>query len=201
MFGHGVQLTESLLYRYTAMYHAAPSVATRAFAVARWLGKERSDAMPKSLKDLVADAKTRIREISATDTAAAAKQDPRLLIVDVREPAEWAEGHIPGALLVPRGMLEAKADLEYANREPRLADRQQAIVLHCASGGRSALAADVLQAMGFTNVRSMAGGIAAWKEKACRSRSDGHCPSCITAAPASTAGARPKSSARGSREI
>jgi rhodanese-related sulfurtransferase len=147
------------------MYHAASSVATRAFAVARWLGKERSDAMPKSLKDLVADAKTRIGEISASDTAAAAKQDPRLLIVDVREPAEWAEGHIPGALLVPRGMLEARADLEYANREPRLADRQQAIVLHCASGGRSALAADVLQAMGFTNVRSMAGGIAAWKEQ------------------------------------
>src|SRR5262245_62797138 len=82
--------------------------------------KERSKAMPKSLKDLVADAKTRIREISASDTAAAAKQNPRLLIVDVREPAEWAEGHIPGALLVPRGMLEAKADLEYANREPRL---------------------------------------------------------------------------------
>ena len=80
--------------------------------------------MPKSLKELVADAKTRIREISASDTAAAAKQDPRLLIVDVREPVEWAEGHIPGALLVPRGMLEAKADLEYANREPRLADRQ-----------------------------------------------------------------------------
>ena len=78
--------------------------------------------MPKSLKDLVANAKTRIREISASDTAAAAKQDPRLLIVDVREPAEWAEGHIPGALLVPRGMLEAKADLEYANREPRLAE-------------------------------------------------------------------------------
>ena len=121
--------------------------------------------MPKSLKDLVADAKTRIREVSATEAAEAAKQNPRTLIVDVREPAEWAEGHIPGALLVPRGMLEAKADLEYANREPRLADRNQPIIVQCASGGRSALAADALQAMGFTNVRSMAGGIAAWKEK------------------------------------
>jgi rhodanese-related sulfurtransferase len=121
--------------------------------------------MPKSLKDLVADAKTRIREISATEAAEAAKRDPQTLILDVREPAEWSEGHIPGALLVPRGMLEAKADLEYANREARLADRSQAIIVQCASGGRSALAADVLQAMGFTNVRSMAGGIAAWKEK------------------------------------
>ncbi len=121
--------------------------------------------MPQSLKDLVADAKTRIREVSATEAAEAAKQNPRTLILDVREPAEWSEGHIPGALLVPRGMLEAKADLEYANREPRLADRNQSIVVHCATGGRSALAADVLQTMGFTNVRSMAGGIAAWKEK------------------------------------
>jgi rhodanese-related sulfurtransferase len=121
--------------------------------------------MPKSLKDFVADAKARIREISANEAAEATKKDPRTLILDVREPAEWSEGHIPGALLVPRGMLEAKADLEYANREPRLADRAQPIIVHCASGARSALAADVLQAMGFSDVRSMAGGIAAWREK------------------------------------
>ena len=121
--------------------------------------------MPKSLKDFVADAKTRIREISVAEAAEATRNDPRTLILDVREPAEWSEGHIPGALLVPRGTLEAKADLEYANREPRLADRNQPIIVHCASGARSVLATDVLQAMGFTNVRSMAGGIGAWKEK------------------------------------
>ncbi|MBI2962640.1 MAG: hypothetical protein HYY35_02705 [Deltaproteobacteria bacterium] len=121
--------------------------------------------MPKSLKDLVADAKTRIREIGAAEAAEAVRQNPKRLVLDVREPAEWAEGHIPGALLVPRGVLEAKADLEYANREPRLADRTQPIIVHCASGARSALAADVLRQMGFTDVRSMAGGIVAWKEK------------------------------------
>jgi rhodanese-related sulfurtransferase len=121
--------------------------------------------MPKSLKDFVADAKSRIREVSATEAAETVKKNPQTLVVDVREPAEWAEGHIPGAILVPRGMLEAKADLEYANREPRLADRGQPIILHCASGARSALGADVLQQMGFTNVCSMAGGFAAWKEK------------------------------------
>ena len=121
--------------------------------------------MPKSLKDFVADAKTRIREISVAEAAEATRNDPRTLILDVREPAEWSEGHIPGALLVPRGTLEAKADLEYASREPRLADRNQPIIVHCASGARSVLATDVLQAMGFTNVRSMAGGIGAWKEK------------------------------------
>ena len=83
--------------------------------------------MPKSLKDLVVDAKTRVREISASEAAEAAKQNSRTLILDVREPGEWSEGHIPGALLVPRGMLEAKADLEYANREPRLAERPEVV--------------------------------------------------------------------------
>ena len=121
--------------------------------------------MPKSLKDLVAAAKSRIREITAADTAQAVKKNPKTLIVDVREPGEWAEGHIPGALHVPRGMLEAKADLEYANREPRLQDRSVSIIVHCASGARSAMAADVLQEMGFTDVKSMAGGIVAWKEQ------------------------------------
>ena len=121
--------------------------------------------MAKSLKDFVADAKSRIREISAADAAEAIKKNPNTLVLDVREPAEWAEGHLPGALLVPRGMLEAKADLEYANREPRLADRSQPIIVHCASAARSAMAADVLQQMGFTNVRSLAGGIVAWREK------------------------------------
>jgi rhodanese-related sulfurtransferase len=121
--------------------------------------------MQKSLKDFVADAKSRIREISAVDAADAVQKNPATLVVDVREPAEWAEGHIPGALLVPRGVLEAKADLEYPNREPRLADRSQPIIVHCASAARSAMAADVLQQMGFTNVRSLAGGIVAWKEK------------------------------------
>jgi rhodanese-related sulfurtransferase len=121
--------------------------------------------MAKSLKDFVADAKSRIREIGAAEAAEAVKKNPKTLILDVREPAEWAAGHIPGALHVPRGMLEAKADLEYANREPALADRGVSIIVHCASGARSALAADVLRQMGFTDVRSMAGGIAAWQEK------------------------------------
>jgi len=117
--------------------------------------------MSKSLKDFVADAKSRIREISVAD-AAALKADPKVLILDVREGPEWAEAHLPDALHVPRGMLEAKADNDYPNREPRLADRTQTIIVHCASGARSAMAADVLQQMGFTDVRSLAGGIAAW---------------------------------------
>lgn len=117
--------------------------------------------MSKSLKDFVADAKSRIREISAAD-AAALQAKGGVLILDVREPAEWAEAHLADALHVPRGMLEAKADNDYPNREPRLADRSQSIIVHCASGARSAMAADVLQQMGFSDVRSLAGGIAAW---------------------------------------
>ena len=117
--------------------------------------------MSKSLKDFVADAKSRIREISAAD-AAALQADGKVLILDVREPAEWADAHLAEALHVPRGMLEAKADNDYPNREPRLTDRAQTIIVHCASGARSAMAADVLQQMGFTDVHSLAGGIAAW---------------------------------------
>lgn len=120
--------------------------------------------MSKSLKDFVADAKTRIREISVADAARALAANPAPLVVDVREPAEWAEGHLPAAILVPRGMLEAKADLDYPNREAKLADRKQPLIVHCASGARSAMAVDVLQQMGFTDVKSLAGGIAAWKE-------------------------------------
>ena len=118
--------------------------------------------MSKTLKDFVAESKSRIREISAEDAAAAIKANSDIILLDVREPPEWAASHVSGALLVPRGMLEAKADLDYANREPRLADRGHEIIVHCASGARSALAADTLQQMGFANVRSMAGRISAW---------------------------------------
>lgn len=121
--------------------------------------------MAMSLKDFVVDAKTRIGEISAADTAKAAAADPKILVLDVREPGEFADGHIPGALNVPRGMVEAKADLDYAGRDPRLADRSQRVIINCASGGRSALAADVMQKMGFTDVKSLAGGIQAWKDQ------------------------------------
>ena len=118
--------------------------------------------MPKSLKDFVAEAKRSIREVSVEQ---AADQRTSVMMLDVREPGEVANGRVPGSLNVPRGMLEAKADLEYPNREARLADRAQPIIIYCATGGRSALAADALQQMGFTNVTSMAGGFNAWLEK------------------------------------
>ncbi len=104
---------------------------------------------------LLHDAKTRIRETGIDDLR---RQGATLgLLIDTREPAEWAAGHIPGAMPVPRGILESKI-------EQLAPDVDQPIVLYCASGGRSALAADSLQRMGYRNVRSLAGGFNAWRE-------------------------------------
>jgi len=124
-----------------------------------------SNPMTKSLKDLVCEAKARIKETSAEEAAAQIKASSNVLILDVREPGEYAAGHIPNALNVPRGLLEPMADLEYPKREPRLEDRNQKIIVHCASGVRSIFAADVLQVMGFTDVESMAGGFTAWQQQ------------------------------------
>ncbi|MGH7819099.1 MAG: rhodanese-like domain-containing protein [Candidatus Binatia bacterium] len=120
--------------------------------------------MPKSLKDFVAEAKNRVREVGVEEAAKQIESDASILVLDVREPGEYTERRIRGALNVPRGMLEAKADRDYPGREPRLQDRRQPIIVHCASGARSAMAAAVLQEMGFENVRSLAGGIVEWEK-------------------------------------
>jgi len=122
--------------------------------------------MARSFKEFVAEAKQEIDEISVEDAIKLMADKPDVLLLDVREPGEVAQGHIPKSLHVPRGLLEPKADLEFPNREPRMADREQEIVVYCASGARSALAAATLKEMGFTHVKSMAGGFAAWQAKA-----------------------------------
>ena len=110
--------------------------------------------MPKTFQDLVADAKTRVREISV-DEVRRLDAGGAALIVDIREESEWARGHLPAATHVGRGVLELKL--------PQLVpDLDVPLVLYCGGGNRSALAADVLQQMGYTDVRSMAGGWRAW---------------------------------------
>ena len=104
---------------------------------------------------LVAGAKKNIHEISPQETAGALKRGNTLL-VDVRDPDEWQESHIPGAKNFSRGMVE----LEIEEAAP---DLSTPIITHCGGGGRSALAAESLQRMGYTNVKSMAGGFKAWK--------------------------------------
>ena len=110
----------------------------------------------KGFQELVAEAKKKITEISPTDAAAKAKSSTDAVIVDVREKDEFDESHIPDAVHMSRGMVE----LEIEDKFP---DRNMTIICHCGGGGRSALAAETLQKMGYRNVRSMAGGFKAWK--------------------------------------
>ena len=105
--------------------------------------------------DLVAKAKARIKEISPQELQ---KLLGAVQIVDVREPEEYDAGHLPGAVNIPRGLLEFRVDAH-----PILCDRGCTIVMQCQSGGRSALAAVTMQELGYKNVVNLAGGFAAWK--------------------------------------
>ena len=104
---------------------------------------------------MVAEAKKNIKEISPQD-AAAKSQSGNAVIVDVREKDEWDEEHIPDAVHMSRGTMELDI-------EEKIPDLNQTIITHCGGGGRSALAAESLQKIGYKNVRSMAGGFKAWK--------------------------------------
>ncbi len=107
--------------------------------------------------DFVAQAKQNIVEI---DIDAAKNTLETSLVLDVREPSEYAAGHLPGAFNIPRGVLEFKI-----GSHPDFQDKQDAhIIVYCQSGGRSALAADALNKMGFNNAVSMAGGFKAWTD-------------------------------------
>ena len=104
---------------------------------------------------LVAEAKKNVIEVSPQNAAAKLKSG-EAVIVDVRDKDEWDEGHIPGAMHMSRGTIELDI-------EEKVADPNAMIICHCGGGGRSALAAESLQRMGYKNVRSMAGGFKAWK--------------------------------------
>jgi len=104
---------------------------------------------------LVVEAKKKIREIAPQDAATKLKSG-EATIADVREKDEWDEEHIPGATHMSRGTIELDI-------EEKIPDPNAMIICHCGGGGRSALAAESLQKMGYKNVRSMAGGFKAWK--------------------------------------
>lgn len=122
---------------------------------------------PRTLADLVAEALREIEEIPPEEALRRLRAPGRegWHFVDVREPDEYAEGHLPGAHNSPRGFLEVRADLEHPKRDPWLADRDRPIVLYCGGGNRSALAARTLQQMGFTRVVSMAEGWKGWSAR------------------------------------
>ena len=108
---------------------------------------------PKSGMDLINEAKTRIRELSPRDVREKRQRGDDAVYLDVREPNEWNLGRIPGAVHIPRGTLETKIE--------QAIPREKEIVIYCAGGNRSALAADTLRQMGYDNVSSMSGG---WRE-------------------------------------
>ena len=114
--------------------------------------------------DLVARAKATIEECTINDVHDCLTQDT--LVIDIREPAEFQRGHLPGAVLLPRGLLEFDIHglVEQARRNQDCPPAEQDIVLYCGTGGRSALAAESMNQMGYRNVRSMAGGIVAWAQ-------------------------------------
>ena len=119
----------------------------------------------KRYQDLLADARSRVAEVmpwALRDRLAAA---PAPLLVDVRETDEFARVHIAGSLHVPRGVLEQACEWDYDETVPALAaGRQTPIVLVCRSGNRSLLAADVMQALGFTAVVSLQTGVRGWND-------------------------------------
>jgi rhodanese-related sulfurtransferase len=121
------------------------------------------EGTPSTAADLVAAAKSRTEALSPASVADELASGNAVLI-DLREPAERTQfGAIPGAVHAPRGMLEFYADPTSSYHRPEF-DPSQRTILHCASGGRSALAADTLKQLGYTNVAHLEGGITAWKE-------------------------------------
>lgn len=121
---------------------------------------------PMTLMDFVKAAKAEIKEIDGAQLDALRKEKSDVLLLDVREPAEYEQGHLDGALLVPRGILESAADLTFPKHVQTLADaRERPVVLYCASGGRSAMATVTLKLMGFKEVYNLAGGVMQWAKE------------------------------------
>ena len=106
---------------------------------------------------LVNDAKKRVKESNVADVKRRLDAGEKLVLIDVREESEWARGHLPGAIHLGKGVIERDI-------EQRLPDAGTKAVLYCGGGFRSALAADNLQKMGYTNVESMDGGWKGWLE-------------------------------------
>jgi rhodanese-related sulfurtransferase len=112
------------------------------------------DHSPEFLK-IVDDAKSRVKEVTVTETQARLAANPKAVLVDVREDAEWQAGHAVPSIHIGKGVIERDV-------ESRIPDKSTEVILYCGGGFRSALAGDAMQTMGYTNVTSMAGGWRAW---------------------------------------
>jgi rhodanese-related sulfurtransferase len=106
---------------------------------------------------LVQDAKTRVKECTVADIKSRLERGEKLNIIDVREESEYTAGHIPNAVHLGKGIIERDVEAKFPNTSAEL-------ILYCGGGFRSALAADNLQKMGYTNVISMDGGMRGWRQ-------------------------------------
>lgn len=113
--------------------------------------------MALSTQDFVAAAKAEIQECGVQKAAERLQQGA--LALDVREPQEFMQGHLPDAVFMPRGVLEFRS-----GDHPELQDKDREILVYCQAGGRGALATQTLQQMGYTRVTNVLGGFAAWTE-------------------------------------
>src|SRR6185503_11929227 len=111
-----------------------------------------------SFRELLAQTKAQIREVDTATAETAIASQPAPVVLDVREPDEYEQGAIPGAVHIPRGHLESQV-------ENRIPDRGAPVVVYCAGGTRSAFAAKTLTDLGYTDVVSMAGGFNKWKNE------------------------------------
>ena len=112
--------------------------------------------MPRTYSDLLREARAQVPSIGTLEADALRTTAPDVTLIDVREESEWDQGHIPGALHIPKSFVEQRI-------EAAVPDRDQPVILYCAGGVRSLFAGQALQELGYTNVRSMAGGFQDWK--------------------------------------
>lgn len=108
----------------------------------------------KTGTDLIEEAKKKIREVTPEESMQTQAENPAVVFLDVREPNEWNLGRIPGALFIARGNLESRVEATIP--------RDKKIIVYCARGNRSALAADTMQQMGYEDVASMSQGFGGW---------------------------------------
>jgi sulfur-carrier protein adenylyltransferase/sulfurtransferase len=114
--------------------------------------------MPRTYSELLREARAQVPEISPIETDLLRETAPDVAIVDVREISEWEQGHVPGAVHIPKSFVEQRI-------EEAVPDRDRQVVLYCSGGVRSLFAGQALQALGYTNVSSMAGGFQDWKSR------------------------------------
>ena len=119
----------------------------------------------KTFKEIVAEAAKDIRELMPWDVEERMKENPGLMIVDIREECEFIRFHVKGSMLIPRGILETACEAEYEDAVPAMVEgREKEIIIICRSGLRSVMATHRLQSMGFGNVSSMKTGLRGWND-------------------------------------